>query len=366
MMSLSCPDRHAWIALDIGGANIKTAHEDGRARTVPFEVWKRPDELGRAIAAAAAALPQSDRAAVTMTAELCDCYPTKTVGVNTVLDAVVAGIPGRSIVVWGVDGEFHSLAEVRRQPQLAAAANWLALSILAARSIPDSRGLLIDIGSTTTDLIPLDRGRVAARGKSDTERLQTGELVYAGVRRTPICALATELPFRGVATGLAAEIFASTLDVYLMLGQVASNPSDLSTADGRPATVEAARDRLARMVGTDRDGFLDEDAIAFAQAADGCLLDRLALAAQRATRPTIGQPVAAVVSGSGEFLARRLVPRVIESGGPIISLRESWGPIASSAGCAYALVKLASEQFRNDDSRLCDSRTGLIMEGEPA
>ena len=67
---------------------------DGQARTVPFEVWKRPDELGRAIAAAWQPLPASDRAAVTMTAELCDCYPTKTVGVNAVLDAVVAGLPG--------------------------------------------------------------------------------------------------------------------------------------------------------------------------------------------------------------------------------------------------------------------------------
>ena len=89
---------------------------------------------------------------------------------------------------------------------------------------------------------------MVARGRSDTERLQTGELVYAGVRRTPVCALATELPVRGIATGLAAEIFASTLDVYLTLGDIESNPTDLSTADGRPATVEAARDRLARMV----------------------------------------------------------------------------------------------------------------------
>ena len=84
-MSASVLDRRPWIGLDIGGANIKTAHEDGQARTVPFEVWKRPDELGGAIAAAAAALPASDRAAVTMTAELCDCYPAKTVGVNAVL-----------------------------------------------------------------------------------------------------------------------------------------------------------------------------------------------------------------------------------------------------------------------------------------
>src|SRR5439155_7207423 len=113
-----------------------------------------------------------------------------------------------------------------------AAANWLALATMAARLVPDGRGLLIDIGTTTTDLIPLDQGRAAARGRTDTERLQNGELVYAGVRRTPVCALATELPYHGVSTGLAAELFASTLDVYLTLDEIASDPKDLSTAHG--------------------------------------------------------------------------------------------------------------------------------------
>jgi probable H4MPT-linked C1 transfer pathway protein len=356
--------RGRWIALDIGGANIKLAHEDGPARTVPFEVWKRPDDLGRVIAAAADALPPSARAAVTMTAELCDCFPTKSVGVNTVLSAAVAGLPGRTITVWGVDGEFHTVDEARQQPHIIAAANWLALANFAARSIPDLRGLLIDIGTTTTDLIPLDCGRVAARGRSDTERFQTGELVYAGVRRTPICALATELPFRGVSTGLAAEIFASTLDVYLTLGEIAPTPSDLSTADGRPSTIEAARERLARMIGTDCDGFSAEDAVAFAQAADQCLLERLTLAAERATRPTMERPAAAVIAGSGEFLARRLAKRVIEPGGPMISLREAWGPVASSAGCAYALVRLAVERLGNDDERLREFSSELSVKGE--
>ncbi len=84
-------DDNPWIALDIGGANIKIAHSEGAARNVPFEVWKRPDELGHAIATAVATLPWSDQVAVTMTAELCDCYPTKQVGVNAVLDAVIGG-----------------------------------------------------------------------------------------------------------------------------------------------------------------------------------------------------------------------------------------------------------------------------------
>ena len=159
------------VALDIGGANIKAAHSSGQALTIPFEVWKRPDELGRAIAAAAAALPLADRAVVTMTAELCDCYPTKAVGVGAVLDAAVEGLQGRSIVVWGSTAQFHSVAEIRQNPQLAAAANWLALATLAARLVPASRGILIDIGTTTADLIPIDSGQVRRRGRTDTERL---------------------------------------------------------------------------------------------------------------------------------------------------------------------------------------------------
>ncbi len=354
-----------WIALDVGGANIKVAHGSGPARTVPFEVWKRPDELGRAIALAVASLPASDRAAVTMTAELCDCYPTKAVGVNAVLDAVAVAIPGGSVVVWGVDGAFHSLAEIRRQPELAAAANWLALATVAARWIPEGKGILIDIGTTTTDLIPLDAGRVAARGRNDTERLQTGELVYAGVRRTPVCALATELPVRGVTTGLAAEIFASTLDVFLILGDIEPNPADLSTADGRPATREAARDRLARMVGTDRDGLSADDLLQFARDADACLLARLERAANRACLETIGRPVQAVIAGSGDFLARRLAQCVVTPGGQIINLEETWGPVASSAACASALVNLAAERFRDRPIPGSEHQSGRPPEEQP-
>jgi (4-(4-[2-(gamma-L-glutamylamino)ethyl]phenoxymethyl)furan-2-yl)methanamine synthase len=109
--------------------------------------------------------------ALTMTAELCDCYRTKTMGVNTVLDAVFDAFGGRPVHVWGVDGRFHSVASVRQQPLIASAANWLTLATLAARLVPNGPGLLIDIGSTTTDLIPLAHGCVAARGRTDTERL---------------------------------------------------------------------------------------------------------------------------------------------------------------------------------------------------
>jgi uncharacterized hydantoinase/oxoprolinase family protein len=151
------------------------------------------------------------------------------------------------------------------------------------------------------------------------------------------------LPFRGSPTGLTAELFATTLDIYLILGEVRSDPNDLSPADGRPATADLAVDRLARMVGADRDGFTAEDAFAFAHAADEVLTGRLERAANRATSRTIGRPRNAVVAGSGEFLARRIAARVLDPGGTVVSLSEAWGPVASSAACAHALVELARE-----------------------
>jgi (4-(4-[2-(gamma-L-glutamylamino)ethyl]phenoxymethyl)furan-2-yl)methanamine synthase len=332
-----------WIALDIGGANIKAAHTWGQARALPFELWKRPEDLPRVLAALTATFPPAERVAVTMTAELCDCYPTKAEGVKDVLDAVVGVYADREVRVWGTDERFHGVAEVLARPELAAASNWLALATLAARLLPEGPGLLIDIGSTTTDLIPLRDGRPAPRGRTDTQRLRTGELVYAGVRRTPVCALAAELPWRGAATGLSAELFATTLDVYLTLGAIPPDPIDDATADGRPATVEAARDRLARMVGADREGFSADDALAFARAADEALMARLAAAADRACQE-VGRPRGAVVAGSGGFLARRLADRLIEPGGTLVELDRAWGPVASSAGCAYALVVLAGER----------------------
>lgn len=335
--------RPSWLALDVGGANLKAAHSSGRARSLPFELWKRPDELPRGLATLIGTLPPADRVALTMTAELCDCYATKAVGVRAVVDAVQVALGGRPTVVWGVDGRFHAVDEVREVPRLAAAANWLALATLAARLIPGGPGLLIDIGSTTTDLIPMVDGRVAVRGRTDTERLQTGELVYAGVRRTPLCSVAAELPFRGRPTGLTAELFATTLDVYLTLGEIPSDSEDLSPADGRPATADAALDRLARMVGADRDGFTSDDAMAFARAADRALLSRLEHAAARVADAAIGRPAHAVVAGSGEFLARHVAARVLAPGGTIVSLAEAWGPVASNAACAHALAVLAVE-----------------------
>ncbi|HZU35347.1 MAG TPA: hydantoinase/oxoprolinase family protein, partial [Gemmataceae bacterium] len=179
----------AVLGLDIGGANLKGAHSTGPARSQLFELWKNPAGLADALRDFVASFPPADRLAVTMTGELCDCFETKRQGVATILDAVTAVAGERRVSIWCTDGRFRDLAAARNEPLKVAAANWLALATFAGRYASSGTALVIDIGSTTTDIVPLVQGRPVPRGRTDPERLRTNELVYTGVRRTPLCAL---------------------------------------------------------------------------------------------------------------------------------------------------------------------------------
>src|SRR6266851_4711530 len=228
------------LGLDIGGANLKAAHTNGSACLHPFELWKFPGELPAAISALLRIMPKSDVLAVTMTGELCDCFESKRQGVQAILDAVRLAAGTTPILVWTTTGSFKDSEAARADSKKTAAANWLALATFAGRFVPSETGLLIDLGSTTTDIVPLLNGRPVPQGFTDSERLRCRELIYTGVRRTPVCAL---LGGEG-----AAELFATTLDVYLLLGEIPPDPNDRRTADGRRATVEAAHARMARMM----------------------------------------------------------------------------------------------------------------------
>ena len=326
------------LALDIGGANIKSVHSTGVAQCKPFALWRQPDQLIVQLRDLAEQIPPFDRLAVTMTAELCDCFATKKQGVAHVLDATEALAGGRPVGVWLTEGRFGDLDAARADPAGCAAANWHALATFVAQCFPQGMSLLIDCGSTTTDLIVLDSGRVAAQGHTDTERLATGELVYLGASRTPLMALARQIRWEGSTYRLMAECFATTADVYLLTGDLPIQPDRTDTADGRPQTIQCAAARLARMIGADLDGLNIDDARelarVFAQIVRDHLIEAMGqvLAGRRPDRVIIG--------GSGEFVAADAA-RAGLSDVAQESLAVRFGLAFSEAACAYALVGLS-------------------------
>jgi (4-(4-[2-(gamma-L-glutamylamino)ethyl]phenoxymethyl)furan-2-yl)methanamine synthase len=336
----------SWLGFDIGGANLKAADGQGWALNIPFPLWREASRLSVALTALLDAAPASDRMAVTMTGELCDCFPTKADGVLQILDAVEQAAGMRHVVVYLVDGRLVSLDDARQSPQLAAASNWHVLARFACRFLEGDSGLLIDVGSTTADIVPLIAGQPCPQGLDDSDRLLTGELVYSGVLRTPICALTTWLPWRSRRCPVAAELFATTADAYVVLGDLPEQPDCTFTADGRPLTKVFARDRLARMICADRTAFTIEDAWNAAGRVREAQSDQLRAAAQRVAASMPCKPESLFASGAGEFLAAK-VGRETSSGMRIASLSERIGGSASLCGPAHALAVLARENGQN-------------------
>ncbi|QDT15310.1 hydantoinase/oxoprolinase family protein [Alienimonas californiensis] len=341
------------LGLDIGGANLKAADGDERAVSVPFALWKNPAGLAAALGELCARFEPADRFAVTMTGELCDCFETKAEGVAHILDAVDEVANGRPVWVWQTSGEFVDPQTAREFWQLTAAANWHATATFVGRCVPEGTALLIDMGSTTTDLIPLEDGVPVPTGRTDLERLKSRELIYTGVGRTPLASLWPVAIGTGdgreVEICPAAELFATTHDLYLISGEVPEEPTNLNTADGRPATAEHARTRVAKMALADRTELTDRqiDRLAAEFRAKQCQLVRHTLEVQNALTERVFDHV--LFAGAGRFLGPDLigdpVRRVagLESATPI-DLSDLLSPAVSAGLPAHAVARLCDER----------------------
>jgi probable H4MPT-linked C1 transfer pathway protein len=339
------------VGLDVGGAALKAADAAGLATSLPFPLWKAPELLPKKLQALLQPLG-ADRIAVTMTGELCDCFQTRAEGVSFILDAVRKAVGPVPIHVFQTDGRFVPVEQARADAWRTAAANWLALAYLAAAWTDRRHALLIDVGSTTTDVIPLRNGEPVPHGRTDPDRLASGELVYQGVVRTPICALLPRVHLRGRTYPTMAELFATTLDAYLVLGELAEQPEAVHTADGRPATGPLAIERLARMIGADATCFSSADACNMAKQVRHAQLTRLTSAVRTvAWRSLDGSVARVVISGQGEFLIRRLLQRVdLFRRVGVVSIAERLGVATSVAACAYAVACLLEQWADRGDA----------------
>ena len=297
---------------DLGGANLKLARiEDGRVVSVvqiPCPAIPDASKFNQALEEALKACPGDGRHAVTMTGELSDVFPSRAAGV-----AYLVGLMRKTT---GEDTLFYSMGDglvgaeaVRASWQDVASANWHASAALAAKLA--GAGLLIDAGTTTTDLIPLKDGKPAAIGHDDGERLTEGELIYGGVVRTPVMAVVHTAPFKGRMQGIAAERFATMADVYRLTGDLPEDADPYPAADQRGKGLDESAARLARMLGRDADDadfiawkalahFVARRQLAQIEADAKVLIEREELAADA---PIIG-------AGCGRFLAETLAARL--------------------------------------------------------
>ena len=246
-----------YLGLDIGGANLKAAAVDDKGnfiagREVPFPFWTSAGQLNVALTQLAASLQLESplRVGVTMTAELADCFVSKQVGVNFIVDTVEQIFADEHPRYYQTTGQLV-VAEVAKQKwRLTAASNWHASASYLFRQSESRSGFLIDLGSTTCDVIPVRNGSPVVSRQTDLDRLQNRQLLYVGCGRTPVCSIVEKLKVDDIHTPIARELFATVADARIWLGELDESEST-ETADGQPANRTGAGRRLARMVCAD-------------------------------------------------------------------------------------------------------------------
>jgi len=338
---------------DIGGVHLKSVRLSAApggasivTRVVPFEIWKNPHGLAARLRSLLEDRPGTH--AVAMTAELSDVFPTRSEGVRTILRACAEALPGPPRVL-DLRGDFLSLGEALERPLEVAAANWMATARLAARAGRNT--LLIDVGSTTTDIVPIRGGEPRPSGRTDTERLLSGELVYTGVLRTPPCSLTAVVPLRGEWCRVTPEHFTNMGDVYRILGDVTEGDYSVPTPDGRGRSRDEAMTRLARLVcaevATIGPGAVETIAL-FLRERQIAQVSR-AILQVLAKRPAADLP-RAVTAGVGAFLAeesaRRMGLEVIGLAGLVPDLVGAGWPIAAPAAAIAVLLAEETGAFR--------------------
>jgi (4-(4-[2-(gamma-L-glutamylamino)ethyl]phenoxymethyl)furan-2-yl)methanamine synthase len=387
-----------WLGLDIGGANIKIAFVPlhaalpSESNSIPFALWKNPEQLGSTLAELFAVYRHRQLGiAVTMTGELADGYPNRRAGVESIVDAVEFACAGRfpndaattsmrgeavsqaQLVFYGLSQTsadsgvrsncWHGAESAKAHWTSVAAANWHAIAACLDH-LPNLKkplnGFLVDIGSTTTDIVPIRNGLPAASGLNDLIRLQNGELFYAGVTRTPICSLVQDLRIGSCSVTIARELFATIEDAFLVSGDRVEDEKRSDTADGRPATRAHAMQRLAKMVCADAAS--ENRAVSFGSSQPSGVLSTQELSSMahqvisalcagimdsitRVVDRNHELPKRFFITGQGDWLAKRILAERFGSEADLHEIAEYVGTAESQAMAAFAVARLAATAF---------------------
>ena len=307
----------AVIGWDFGGAHLKAVKLDAAGvveRTVQLAcpLWQGLDRLEAALAAALAELQGHESVvhAVTMTGELADNFTDRTEGVRALTDVAQHHLGGGEVLMFaGLAGLIPAERLTPGDTNQVASANWLASGLWVGWRL--SEALLVDMGSTTTDILPVHDGRPLHRGFTDSERMRHDELVYTGVARTPAMMLAERAPLAGSWAPVMAEVFATAADVYRLTGELPERADQFPAADQGAKTVTGSCRRLARQFGHDADALTEADWRRAARYLRERQLMRIGEALElQVSRGVLGEDAPLVGAGVGRFLVRELAQRL--------------------------------------------------------
>ena len=306
------------IGWDIGGAYLKAVllGDGGEVLQVlqlPCQLWKGLNQLEKTIHNTLQAFkikPSGTSHAVTMTGELVDLFANRHEGVIAIC-TLATKLLGKDTLFYAASHGFVALERISVLTPYIASVNWHASASALAMQVQDA--LFVDIGSTTTDIIAIEAGKVNSLNLSDAARMADDSLVYTGVVRTPVMALSQKLSFEGIEVNVAAEYFATMADVYRLTGELLPEHDMAGTADGKGKTPQMSARRLARMIGHDVENKPIEAWKTLAKTCKTLQMNQISAAVAKHLKPNM----MIIGAGAGSFLVQQIAHELKLANEPI-------------------------------------------------
>jgi len=315
------------IGIDIGGAYTKVASTSGTARSFYLPLWKKNDLAGLLRRVKDEFRPE--HVGIVITGELADAFTSKKEGICSIAAAVNSVFSKPCYL--NVCGELtHGIAE--EDARLYAASNWAASAAFLAKSVKDC--IFTDVGSTTSDVIPIKNGKPIALTK-DFERLRHYELIYTGVLRTNIATILRFVNLSGKKYKLSTELFSITADVHRVLGNIDEEGYTCDTPDSQSRDLAACYRRIARVMLCDVSELGTKNTHEVAKQVERAQINELAEALTFLAR---GNELLTVVgAGLGEFL---IAKAAVKAGLEFRLLSQQYGRALSTVFPAFAVAQL--------------------------
>ncbi len=245
--------KNIYIGWDIGGAHTKytvsfESKDVVECRIIHCELWKSLSKLEDIIENVNFKYKKKFNIInlITMSAEMCDIFCSRKKGVKSILSL----FEKRDFInhIYTKDNEILKLQGFKKYSSCEST-NWMVIADYLKSF--DKNIVAIDLGSTTTDLVLIKNHICVNTRYDDYSGLNTGELLYTGVLRTPIYSVTNSIVLNKKTYNIIPENFSTISDIYRLLNIIKNKSDYTNTADGRSKSIKDTLHRISRVFGFD-------------------------------------------------------------------------------------------------------------------